>query len=213
MVMKNFTQWFLVLVFLPVVSWARPVSYSGGKTVMVVNDAISNSIHLHYSPSYHYSLGYRAQNLRVNEVVLQSAQLNYLVQRWNEKESQGNLYFKTNLGNAHGSQENEIFASVGMMADFETRRWFVSYENNYIRSQGDVINMYMQKARIGVAPYVANYGSLHSWLMLQVQHQPKYKGDQQVITTPMVRFFKGPYLAEFGVSSTKRVMFNFIARF
>lgn len=211
--MKNFVRWFLVLALVPFFAMARPVSYSGGKTAMIANDAISNSLHLHYSPSYKYSVGYRSQNFRINEVVLNSGQLNYLVNRWNQKESQGNFYIRSNVGNAHGSKQDELFGSIGMMADFETRRWFFSYQNNYVRSKGDLISMYTQKARIGVAPYVANYGSLHSWIMLQVQHQPKYNGDEQVITTPMVRFFKGPYLAEFGVSSTKRVMFNFIARF
>jgi len=99
------------------------------------------------------------------------------------------------------------------MADFETRRYFVSYDNSYWKSDGNMISMFSQKARIGIAPYVADYGNLHSWIMLQVQHQPKYEGEEQIITTPLVRVFKGAYLAEFGVSSNKRVLFNFIARF
>lgn len=192
---------------------ARPVSYSGGSTVMQINDAITNSLHLHYSPSYRYSVGYKLQNLRVNNVVLHGAQLNYLAKRWNQKESQGNVYIKMNVGNAYRSGDNAFYGSLGVAADFETRRYFISYANNYWQSKGNMLSMFSQKARIGVAPYVANYGHLHTWLMLQVQHQPKYDGSEQVITTPMVRFFKGPHLVELGLSSNKRVLFNFIARF
>ena len=66
--------------------------------------------------------------------------------------------------------------------------------------------------KVGVAPYVANYGNLHTWLVLQLTHTPEFEGDEAG-TTPLVRFFKGAHLAEFGVSSNKRILFNFIARF
>ena len=80
------------------------------------------------------------------------------------------------------------------------------------RSDGNIISQFQQSARVGVAPYVAGYGNLHTWLMLQVTHTPEFEGDE-VIATPLVRFFKGANLAEFGVSSNKRFLFNFIARF
>lgn len=192
---------------------ARPVSYSGGTTLMIDNDAMMNSAHLHYSPSYKYSVGYRAEYFRRDEIALHSAQLNYLAKRWNQKESQGNVYLRTNFGDAYELGKNEAFGAIGIMSDFETRRYFVSYAATYWKSRHDMVSLFSQKARIGIAPYVANYGNVHTWLMLQVQHQPTYKGDQQIIATPLVRFFKGPHLVEFGASSTKQVLFNFIKRF
>ena len=36
---------------------ARPISYSGGSTLMAFSDNIKNSIYYHYSPSYKYSIG------------------------------------------------------------------------------------------------------------------------------------------------------------
>lgn len=192
---------------------ARPISYSGGTTVMQSNDAIMNSIHVHYSPSYKYSIGYKGENWRVDDITANSIQLNNLVKRWNMPAAQGNIYLKTNFGNAHKSSENEVFGAAGIMADFETRKYFISYENGYQESSGNMLSMFYQKARIGIAPYVADYGNLHSWLMLQVQHQPKYNGSEQIITTPLIRVFKGMYLAEFGVSSNKRFLFNIVARF
>jgi hypothetical protein len=193
-------------------TFARPVSYSGGTTAMQMNSAIKNSIHAHYSPTYKYSVGYKGEYFRRDQIALNGVQLNNLVKRWNMPAAQGNIYLKSNIGNANKSGENELYGFLGMAGDFETRKYFISYENRYYKSEGDILSNFEQSARIGVAPYVANYGSLHTWLMLQVSHQPEFEGDE-VIATPLVRLFKGAHMAEFGVSSNKRILFNFIARF
>lgn len=211
--MVKFLTIFFIIISLAQNCQARQISYSGGTTAMIMNDALLNSVHLHYSPSYKYSIGVKSENMHQQEISLNSLQVNYLAKRFNQKESQGNIYLRFNTGNAHKSSEDEAFATVGLMTDFETRKYFISYQNAYYKSQDDIISFFTQKARIGIAPYIANYGNIHTWLMLQVQHQSTLKGDQQTITTPLIRFFKGPYLTEIGVSSTKRVLFNFIARF
>ena len=69
----------------------------------------------------------------------------------------------------------------------------------------------MQKARIGYAPYTGEYGDLHTWIMFQVQHMPNKKNT--FVYTPMLRMFKGDYLAEVGLSDTRDFMVNFIKRF
>ena len=193
-------------------SFARPISYSGGTTIMQNNGAIKNSLHVHYSPSYKYSVGYKSEYFRRDQIALNGLQLNNLLKRWNLPASQGNLYLKSNIGNANKSGKNELYGFTGIAGDFETRKYFISYENRYYKSDGDILSNFEQSARIGIAPYVANYGNLHTWLMLQVSHQPEFEGDE-IITTPLVRFFKGAHLAEFGVSSNKRFLFNFIMRF
>tara|TARA_Y100000389_G_C17405898_1_gene488025 strand:+ start:108 stop:737 length:630 start_codon:yes stop_codon:yes gene_type:complete len=192
-------------------SFSRPISYSGGTTIMQNNTTIKNSLHTHYSPTYKYSVGYKGEYFRKDQIALNGFQLNNLVKRWNLPDAQGNLYLKSNIGNANKSGKNELYGFAGMAGDFETRKYFISYENRYYKSDGDILSNFEQSARIGIAPYVASYGSLHTWFMLQVSHQPEFEGDE-VIATPLVRFFKGDHLAEFGVSSNKRILFNFIAR-
>ncbi len=193
-------------------SLARPVSYSGGTTVMQRNEETKNSLHIHYSPSYKYSVGYRGEYIRKNKISLNGLQLNNLLKRWNKKNSQGNLYLKSNIGNAQKSGNNDIYGFVGFSADFETRRYFVSYENRYYKSDKNIINQFEQNARIGIAPYIANYGGVHSWLMLKVSHQPKLEGDE-IIVIPLIRLFKKSNLVELGVGSNKSVLFNLIVRF
>ena len=47
--------------------------------------------------------------------------------------------------------------------------------------------------------------------MLEVDHMPN--SINSIIYTPMVRMFKGDYLAEAGISNYGDLMFNFIKRF
>lgn len=210
--MKSLLVLTIFLSFFVSNAFARPISYSGGTTIMQNSDAIKNSAHIHYSPSYKYSIGYKGEYFRRDEIALNGLQLNNLVKRWNLPEAQGNIYLKSNIGNANKSGQNELYGFIGLAGDFETRKYFLSYEGKYYKSNGDIISQFQQNARVGIAPYVANYGNLHTWLMLQITHAPTFTGDK-VIATPLVRFFKGAHLAEFGVSSNKRILFNFIARF
>jgi len=43
---------------------ARPVSYPGGVTLMLMNDGDKNTAHLHYSPTAKTSLGYKFEYWR-----------------------------------------------------------------------------------------------------------------------------------------------------
>ena len=44
---------------------ARPISYSGGHTIMHFNDNMKESLYYHYSPSYKYSFGIENLNDKV----------------------------------------------------------------------------------------------------------------------------------------------------
>lgn len=194
---------------------ARPVSYPGGITWMQMNDMDSHSVHLHYSPTAKYSVGYKGEYFRDEDWQFHGAQLNYLVKRWNKPQEQANLYLKGAAGLAYSDYqsfdgETSAAGSIGIAADWETRRWFTSYENRYVNA-GNIDEFFNQKARIGVAPYIGDYGDLHTWLMLQVDHNPSQ--DDEVTFTPLVRLFKGEYLAEAGVSDKGDVLFNWVIRF
>ena len=194
---------------------ARPVSYPTGWTAMQLNDAESNSLHIHYSPTAKYSVGYKAEYMRDEEWQFHGAQLNNLVKRINKPASQANFYLKSGVGIAHSDYGNfsgkkELAAFTGIALDWEDRRYFTSYENRAFYA-GDIDKSFAQKARVGIAPYIGDYGDLHTWLMLQADHTPK--NADKLSLTPMVRMFKGPYLGEFGVSNKGKILFNLIARF
>lgn len=194
---------------------ARPVSYPSGWTVMQMNDADSYNFHAHYSPTAKYSIGYKAEYWREKEWQFHGAQLNYLVNRWNQPNSQANLYLKSAAGIAYRDYQRfddktEPAAFTGIAMDWENRRFFTMYENRYTYA-GDISKFFVQKARVGIAPYIGDYGDLHTWLMLQVDHNPSKRDN--VTVTPLVRMFKGEYLAEAGVSNKGDVLFNWVVRF
>lgn len=195
---------------------ARPVSYPGGWTSMAMNDGDKNSLHLHYSPTAKMSVGYKFEHWREDDFNLHAVQMNNLLKRWNAPDSQANIYLKSGVGFAMGDDDvtgnavNEPAAYTGLAADWEDRRYFVSYENRYTKA-GDIADFYMQSARIGVAPYIGEYGDLHTWLMVQVDHKPT--ADDKVTVTPLVRMFKGVNLVEAAMSNQGDVLLNWVARF
>lgn len=190
---------------------ARPISYPGGWMMMQMNDGNMHSLEIDYSPTANYSVGYVAEYWRQNDWQLHAISLNNLIKRWNLPSSQANLYLKSAAGVAYSDfrafdGKTEPAAFTGISADWEDRRFFTMYENHLVYA-GDIDKFFMQKARVGIAPYIGDYGDLHTWLMLQVEHNPE-KTDHFTVT-PLVRLFKGETLVEAGVSEDGDVLFNF----
>lgn len=194
---------------------ARPISYPGGWTFMTMNDPDANMMHVTYSPTAKYSVGYVAEFWREEDWQFHGIQGNYLVKRWNQPASQANFYINASAGVAHSDFEsfdnkNEEAATIGMSIDWEDRRYFTSYENRATYA-GDIDKFYMQKARVGIAPYVGDFGDLHTWLMLEVEHSPDKR--DEFTFTPLVRMFKGTYLGEVGVSDDGNLLLNAVIQF
>ena len=192
---------------------ARPVSYPGGWTAMQMNNGDMSSLHLHYSPTFQDSIGLYSERNWGEDWHFTGIQYNRLVKRWNTPDSQANLYFKAAAGQADpfgDGADVDAAGFIGVGADWETRRWFVSYEGRAYDLGFD--QDARQSARIGVAPYIGDYGDLHTWLMLQVENQPE--AETPTTLTPLVRFFYDVQLLEIGYTpETEELMLNWIVRF
>lgn len=191
-------------------AWGRPVSYPGGWTVMQMHNRGSTSVHLHYSPTARHSIGMRALHSREEDVFALMFQSNTLLRRINRPDSQANFYLKWAAGAGFENNNAHPAAFAGVSADWETRRLFVRYENR-ATAFGEAGSSFTQSTRVGVAPYVADFGSVHTWLMLEVAHYPE-TGDE-IEVTPVVRFFKNASLVEVGYSINGKLTLNFIRRF
>lgn len=100
---------------------------------------------------------------------------------------------------------------AGVMADWETRRLFVSYRA-MARDFGELDKSAFQAARFGFAPYEGDTGELHTWLMLELDHRPD--NPEPFGITPLLRFFYGSALFEAGWSLTDdQPLLNFQYRF
>ncbi len=192
---------------------ARPVSYPSGWTMMQKNNGDYSSLHVHYSPTFRDSIGLYSERNWQTDWHFTGVQYNRLVKRWNESNSQANLYFKAGIGQADpfgDGADIDAAGFVGVAADWETRRWFVSYEGRAY-DLGFTQDA-RQSARIGLAPYLGDYGDLHTWLMLQVDNRPE--AETPTVVTPLVRLFYDVQMLEIGYTpETEELLLNWIVRF
>ena len=194
---------------------ARPVSYTGGWTVIEESDRQSSALLVHYTPAHQWSVGPRIEVNRDDDFALYTVQPTWLAKRWFGADCQGNLYFHGGIGIASGINDNphtdQVAVYGGIMADWETRSLFVGYRNRYVEA-GHHASQFMQAFRAGFAPYEGDSGDLHTWLMVEIDHRPS--DPDSVAATPLVRFFKGPLLVEAGYNLTaNQPLFNFTYRF
>ena len=132
--------------------------------------------------------------------------VNYLAMRRNTEDSQANAYLTVGVGpswsrDADGRRGRaEASGWVAAEADWETRRLFVGGMAKASIVGGSVGPGW--RLRAGAAPYVAESGKLHSWAFIQVGRSAERGAKTEV--TPLIRVFKGPVLAEAGVSHTGR---------
>lgn len=183
---------------------------------MQMNDGYFSNLHLHYSPSIKNSIGLKIDNNRVEKWTFAGIQYNNLLKRINKKKSQANFYLKSAIGSTHSDEypfsSYQVPAGfIGFAADWEDRRFFTSYENKSFYSS-DIAKYFQQKVRFGIAPYIGNYGDLHTWFMVQIEHNPK-KQNEELNVTPLLRFFKDVYLLESGVSLDGEIILNAVVRF
>jgi hypothetical protein len=167
---------------------ARPISYSGGSTIMSFSDNIKDSLYYHYSPSYKYSVGIENIRDKYFNDNYSYVRFTYLLNRKNTENSQRNLYFQSGI-NSEGF--NKSF--YGMHGDWETRRLFVGFGLKETKKKiHDYSEQYYQ---IGVAPYLGDYGDLHTWIMIKAKENSL---ENKWSTYPVLKFFEGNVLKEFG---------------
>jgi hypothetical protein len=169
---------------------ARPISYSGGSTIMSFSDNIKDSLYYHYSPSYKYSVGIENIRDKYFNDNYSYVRFTYLLNRKNTESSQRNLYLQSGISS---EGFNKFF--YGMHGDWETRRLFVGFGLKETKKKiHDYSEQYYQ---IGVAPYLGDYGDLHTWIMIKAKENSL---ENKWSTYPVLKFFKGNLLAEFGYS-------------
>ncbi len=209
----------LILLGLTRVAQARPVSYPEAWTLMIRNDADQNSAHLHYTVDTQHSIGLRVRYDREEDFIFTGAQLNRLMKRWNAPDSQANIYGHIAIGKVfddlddaemRDKRESDEALFLGVSGDWETRRYFVSGAAEYW-DNGRFGDFSAYHGRLGVAPYVANTGALHTWFMVEGHHRPESR--DKLGASAVVRFFKGPALLEVGMDDQGQPLLNYIHRY
>lgn len=192
--------------------WAKPLSYPGGWQSMVEGSGDAYMVLNSYTITPTFGLGLQNEYDREHDYQMHSLYMANRLWRGNYPDAQANLFLQSGLGyaRADGGDEESGAGYTGLLADWENRRLYTEYQNRYVWA-GDIGKEYTQKARIGVAPYVAEAGALHTWLILQVDHRPER--DDHFTVTPLVRLFKGSTLGEAGISEDGEATFHIMHQF
>jgi len=193
---------------------ARPVSYVGGWTIIETSNRQSTAALVHYTATPKLSVGGRAEWDRNADFMMAVVQPTWLAKRWFGRDFQANVYLTGGLGLAKGINSNPMGSDTayfaGVMADWETRRHFLSYETRYLDA-GHFGDNFMQAARVGWTPNEGDTGDLHTWLMVEVDHRTDAR--ESVGVTPLIRFFKNALLVEIGYNITEhQPLANFTLR-
>jgi hypothetical protein len=194
----------------PANSYARPVSYKGGWTLESKADIGSFWALMHYTPQRWYSVGARSEVFK-DGWMFTGLQANVLAKRWNEEKWQANFYVRSGAGflNTTSRSANKCDAGVfsGVAADWEDRRFYAGYENRFMYA-GGIESFVDQNIRLGIAPYIAHFGDIHTWLMVDLKCKVTRHRETEYNVVPLVRFFKGPIMAEAGASVKGEVYFS-----
>ncbi len=201
---------FILLSSISLQAIARPIAYPDGVMVMSMNNGDDSVLDWHFSPSATYALGYKGMYAHDSQLWFHGLQNNFRLWRANLPASQANAYLLTSVGVAANDDTTRAAGLLGVAVDWEDRRYYTAYENQLMEA-GSLERRFMQKARIGIAPYVAEYGALHTWLMLEVRHAPT--ADDPVLLTPLVRLFQGDVMVEAGWRTDNTPLLNLNLQF
>ena len=181
---------FLLLIGVAQITMANPVIYQDGKMLDIIVDSKTTDAQLFYSLTSQVAVGYRYFQYSKMPSATHLAQANFLLKRWNEEDSQANIYLLGGLG----VQDHSVETYVGVETDWENRRIYLSA---LAETFGGNSSMTKWTLRSGFAPYLADYNDLNTWFILQTSHiSSAQENDTWVI--PMVRFFKDNLLVELG---------------
>ncbi len=139
-----------------------------------------------------------------------------LAKRWNWPEAQGNLYLFGGPGFSQlkwrSDNRENFFYRLGVQMDFETRRIYFAtkFTENSLFNENKRIYNRLDMA-VGVAPYLANFDELNSWVLLKIRtnnvdfHDP--------VTIMIVRFFYKNFLWEVGQDFNGNSHLNLMVRY
>ena len=178
----------ILLMLLNIELDARPVSWSQGSTLMAYSNNMKNSIYYHYSPTYKFSLGLEMIEDKVFDNSYAYFRFTNLLNRKNTKNSQRNLYFRSGV-----SSKQWASYFFGLQGDWETRRLFAGFKIDQIESGGR--DYFDQSYQVGIAPYLGEYGDLHTWIMVKTKRNSVA---DEWSTFPLIRLFKGDVMLELG---------------
>ena len=184
--------------------FAHPVTWGGGWVSNTQFTPSKKHIQIHHSLTHQWSMG--IHGVQFTDQTYGMLQINRLVNRYNGEGSQGNIYLLTGAGT---SGQADSIGHIGVQTDWETRRIYTYLRLDHFSKRTPFTLM---NVRLGMAPYLANYTDINTWVILQAtQERTPHASETYII--PMVRLFKQNVLLEIGSDFSDRYLFTAMVHF
>lgn len=196
----------------PAALWAHPVAFKNGFGIMSYNKGDMNELSLNYSFNFNFAVA--TTYLQTADSRFLIPRLNYLVKRWNNPDSQGNIYLSAGSGGEKFNDQTYGAHLLNFVADWEDRKYYTYFEHTTIkRDNADNPRLPKKwynraKARLGFAPFLADYSDLNIWYVAQFERANTDR--DKIETTQFLRFFIKNVLWEIGAGSDGNFAFNFM---
>jgi hypothetical protein len=131
-----------------------------------------------------------------------------LLQRWNTKESQANIWLLAGIGSVEGNDFSggRFMGSPGVQLDYETTRVYVSAAGRLYRASG--IKHDYGAVRAGFSFYEVDYEETQPWLIIEARRMRGLSDKLEL--TPMLRLINKGYFIEAGVNNSRQWRLNFM---
>ncbi len=139
---------------------------------------------------------------------LQEITYTRLLQRWNAKDAQANLWLLGGIGAIEGNTFNgaKFVVTPGVQADYETARVYVSAMARLYRAPG--LNHDYGSVRAGFSFYETDYEETQPWFIVEARRMRGLSDKMEI--TPMLRLINKGYFIEAGVNNSRQIRFNFM---
>jgi len=120
-----------------------------------------------------------------------------LVQRWNMRRAQANLWFVASVGRASGHDlgEETSYWAPAVMADYETTRLYLG--TGFEPMRGSRLRRDSTWFRAGFSFYEVDYEQVQPWFILEAK-RTRYAADASNVVTPMLRLIHRGLFLELG---------------
>tara|TARA_B100000424_G_scaffold248720_1_gene222062 strand:- start:218 stop:820 length:603 start_codon:yes stop_codon:yes gene_type:complete len=185
-----FRIFFTLIILLSSVS-AHPVIFKNGKVFWITQNPSFNDIRLGVSKTNSWLIGGRLLEDRKSNETFALVNNNYLAKRWNNRNSQANLYLLSSVG--LNTRNSKSMGTIGIHGDWEDRRFMVMQMIEHFSHNSALVS----NTRLAYSPYKVDYSKTSTWLI--AHYRIEYNDDQySYMFFPVIRLFKKNYLFEIG---------------
>ena len=153
------------------------------------------------------ALGMRSDDKRLRRT-FEEVTYTRLIQRWNTRDSQANLWFAGGIGSVQGNSfsDSRLAWAPGVQADYETTRVYVSATARAYRAKG--IKHDYGAVRAGFSFYEVDYEETQPWFIIEARRMRNLSDKTEV--TPMLRLINKGYFIEAGINNSRQFRLNFM---